>query len=670
MENFTKGQDKMMKYSRKAAAVILSMIMLMTMMPAMAFAEDANGIDKGENSGSAGGASAEAISNGIVPVDIPAASGEEADLADDAEDLDAAFDGDDAGIAGLLENATYDGNADLGGNATYDGNADLDDGASFDGNAAYDEGADFGEDEALDEEADLEDEDDADVEMGYEVVSGSAGFDINDEEVDPDKLIEDFMLSGEESSVERMTPEAPMSVKGDRLTGGPLNLYNSYKSMINAVNKGTRNTTVKSVSTTKLISKRTYTAKELGLTKIANKKGGQWVATEKAKKKIAQMVDKKTNWAGVFQSLLSDLTSDSYWVAWSSDQNFYTYTYQYNNKKVIFTKKFTLSLPVMPEYAKDVNSQYKYIYRLDRNKLNATSEARENAKAIVKTFDDAIPTTFEGYTPEQIDFNRLWYYSNMICRLTDYDYDTLYLPEGQRYWQGAWSMIYVFDNDPSTKVVCSGYARALKYLCDLSTFESDWIDCQLASGYAGENHMWCTVRMNDGENYLVDPTWMDGDEAVDEKWFLRGDPNGNSSTFTVEGTPRVYSDWYKAAFAPAERTLSKNSYYTGGTDRVIDLYETKISGMSKGKKRFTVKWKKVSEALGALYVDGYQIQYSTNKSFSKPKTVTVKGYKKNSRTFKNLKSKKTYYVRIRTYANMGKGKYYSEWSPIRKVKTK
>ena len=64
-----------------------------------------------------------------------------------------------------------------------------------------------------------EDEEDADVELGCEVVSGSAGFDINDEEADPDKLLEEFMLSEEESSIERRTPEAPMSVKGERLTG-------------------------------------------------------------------------------------------------------------------------------------------------------------------------------------------------------------------------------------------------------------------------------------------------------------------------------------------------------------------------------------------------------------------------------------------------------------------
>ena len=582
-----------MKYSRKVAAVILSLIMMMTVMPAMVFAEDADG--------TAGGASMEAISSEIVPKSIPAASGEE----------------------------------------------------------------------VLYEEADLEDEEDRDgIELGCEVVSGNAGFGTNDEAADPDKLLEKFMLSKNKSTVKRMTPEAPMSVKGDRLTGKAYNLYNAYKTIINAVNKGRKNDTVKKISTTKVINKRTYTARELGLSKIANNKGGKWVATAKARKRIAEMVDKQTNWKGVYQSLLSDLSSDSYWVAWSSGASFYTYTYKYDRNKIYFTKKFTLSLPVMPEYAKDVNALHKYLYKLNRSKLNATSTARDNARAIVQIFDEAIPTVFEGYTPEQIDYNRLWYYCNMICRLAEYDTYTYKLPADQRYWQGAWSMIYVFDNDASTKVVCSGYARALKYLCELSNFNSDWIDCQLATGFAGENHMWCTVRMNDGENYLVDPTWMDNGDSVDERWFLRGDPFGSANSFTVEGVTRKYSSWYKRAFDPAERTLSKSSYYTGGVDRLIDLYETKISKITKDKKAFTVKWKKVTAALGALYVDGYQIQYSTDKNFSKPKTVTVKSYKNSLRVIRNLKSKKTYYVRIRTYAKLGKGKYYSDWSPRKKVKTK
>lgn len=87
--------------------------------------------------------------------------------------------------------------------------------------------------------------------------------------------------------------------------------------------------------------------------------------------------------------------------------------------------------------------------------------------------------------------------------------------------------------------------------------------------------------------------------------------------------------------------------------------------LKKGKKQFKVSWKKVSG------VTGYQIQYSTDKKFKKGnKTITVKGAKKTSTTIKKLKSKKTYYVRIRAYKTSKGNKVYSSWTAKKSVKVK
>ena len=67
---------------------------------------------------------------------------------------------------------------------------------------------------------------------------------------------------------------------------------------------------------------------------------------------------------------------------------------------------------------------------------------------------------------------------------------------------------------------------------------------------------------------------------------------------------------------------------------------------------------------------GYQIQYSTGKDFAKYDTKTISDYQKNSTTIKNLKDKKTYYVRVRTYKTVGDKKYYSNWSTAKSIKTK
>lgn len=89
-----------------------------------------------------------------------------------------------------------------------------------------------------------------------------------------------------------------------------------------------------------------------------------------------------------------------------------------------------------------------------------------------------------------------------------------------------------------------------------------------------------------------------------------------------------------------------------------------------GKKKMTVKWKKQTAKMYASKVTGYQIQYSTNKKFKNGKTAYAKGAAKASRTIKKLKSKKRYYMRIRTYKAIGKTKFYSKWSKKKSVRVK
>lgn len=93
--------------------------------------------------------------------------------------------------------------------------------------------------------------------------------------------------------------------------------------------------------------------------------------------------------------------------------------------------------------------------------------------------------------------------------------------------------------------------------------------------------------------------------------------------------------------------------------------KTSISSLTAIDDGFKIKWNTNSSQ-----TTGYQIQYSTNSSFSSAKTVTVSGKSKASKTIKNLKSKKKYYVRIRTYKTVDGKKYYSSWSAKKTIKTK
>ncbi len=93
---------------------------------------------------------------------------------------------------------------------------------------------------------------------------------------------------------------------------------------------------------------------------------------------------------------------------------------------------------------------------------------------------------------------------------------------------------------------------------------------------------------------------------------------------------------------------------------------TKLSKLTTPKK----KQIKATYAKQATQTSGYQIQYSLKKNFSSAKTVTVKGAKNTSAVLKRLKSKKTYYVRVRTHKTVKDKKYYSAWSAAKSVKTK
>lgn len=60
------------------------------------------------------------------------------------------------------------------------------------------------------------------------------------------------------------------------------------------------------------------------------------------------------------------------------------------------------------------------------------------------------------------------------------------------------------------RTVCAGYARAFQYL-----MQQLGVPCYYCTGYAGENHAWNIVRLDDGY-YNVDTTWDDtGDGTYD-----------------------------------------------------------------------------------------------------------------------------------------------------------
>ena len=103
--------------------------------------------------------------------------------------------------------------------------------------------------------------------------------------------------------------------------------------------------------------------------------------------------------------------------------------------------------------------------------------------------------------------------------------------------------------------------------------------------------------------------------------------------------------------------------YSGTAAFKINLKKTKLSSAKSTKRKtFTTTWKKTGGN------SGWQIQYSTNKKFrSGVRTVNLKS--SNTRlTVRNLKNRKKYYVRVRSYKKVGKQTWYSRWSSVKSVR--
>lgn len=164
-------------------------------------------------------------------------------------------------------------------------------------------------------------------------------------------------------------------------------------------------------------------------------------------------------------------------------------------------------------------------------------------------------------------YSKLVAYREYITNAVDYNSEaasTANYPYGD-----PWQLIYVFDGDPKTNVVCEGYSKAFKYLCDLTWTGSDpEVACYLPTGTmdggtgAGA-HMWNIVSIG-GANYLTDITNCDsGTTGAPDQLFLcgaEGSVDASYAATTTSGTVTYVYDNETLALYDKELVLSATKY--------------------------------------------------------------------------------------------------------------
>ncbi len=261
------------------------------------------------------------------------------------------------------------------------------------------------------------------------------------------------------------------------------------------------------------------------------------------------------------------------------------------------------------------------------------------------------------------------------------------------------------------KAVCRGYSQAMAILLNGAGIKTISVISQ--------DHSWNKLLL-DGKWYALDATWNatgrtykcfntsdaemqsavsadfhhneiygsytpKADTTMQDRSILRGRMYDNTLVFVIGGDTEEVG---KKNPDPKKNTstntvTTQDSQNTSKQDQSVVKTETKtekkekipkptigfLDSVKNNKKRtVTIEWGYKGRGKDREF-DGCQIQYATNRKFTKGvkyKTCTVGKVK-----IKKLRKNKTYYFRIRLFNEDSKGnRHYSKWSKVKKVRIK
>ena len=324
---------------------------------------------------------------------------------------------------------------------------------------------------------------------------------------------------------------------GNLLTGVDRVIYDGLKQEIVSVAAGERTSTAFIFPVETLYSVHSFTAEDLGVEALST----DGTLTQEAESAAKGMV-KSYHSSTIISALQADCPYELYWYNKAAGggckvSSALQCVLSQDGQTVTVNGYIKFSMAVAEEYATDV-------YEVDPSYGQSVRAAAENAWRIVEQYK-----TYSNY-------DRLLAYKNAICDLVSYNYDAA---GGDVPYGNPWQLVWVFDGNEDTNVVCEGYAKAFQYLNDLSSSSVTVISPQ--GTINGGSHMWNIVKMENGRNYLVDVTNCDsGMAGYPDKLFLVGYASGSVSDGYQTEIGLTYAYRASTVFPQEDLTLSSWNY--------------------------------------------------------------------------------------------------------------
>ena len=345
---------------------------------------------------------------------------------------------------------------------------------------------------------------------------------------------------------------------GDSLTEKERLVYNYLKTEAGKIANGEGATGYIRIPLEELGLKASCTASDLGLDYLYDFDSG----TVNPDLAAAIAAYTSVDCSAVFDRLYADCPYEFYWAAGETTRpSSFGYGLSATGPDTLNPTTYNIGFKPDPLFHDTADTSSLAAFAVDTAKTGAASRAKDCAQKIV---NDAAGLS---------DYGKLVYYKDRICELVKYNDAAASSGGPSGYGSGSpWALIYVFDQDESTNVVCEGYAEAFQYLGMLTKFNDPNVCVYSVTGMmtgatgAGP-HKWNIVHMDDGKNYIADITNSDeGTVGSDGSLFLKKYASGSvAAGYTFNGSygstiTFEYDDSTTRIFLSKDLTLSDLDY--------------------------------------------------------------------------------------------------------------